>query len=279
MPNRTPSILSTFDEPSLPWTQDRSDTDQTVNFYISALAETMTETIDISTLVPNLSTSVNHDFKEIETTSLGKLLEALPIPSLLIDVSRTIVFANHAWEHISPKYGSMLNRPFHDLFPNPSASRLVKSTVQKVFLTRKSQVVKGALQVDKRKMWGRAHFKFLRMGEETAILVLVEDLTVEKQQLLSHLKYQADLKKEIADRESAEAALKASEQEMQTFIEVSAIGIAVIQKSCCVYTNGAFREMFDYESKAAVLGRPIEDLIDPDAWQSLRVILDTLSFD
>ena len=228
-----------------------------------------TETIDLSALVEHLSTSGSFDVTELGATALGKLLQALPVRSLLVNEHGTIVFANQAWEQTIADYSSLVHRQFHELFPDPSISERAHSIVQNVFLTRRSQVAKAVLQIDKRFIWGRVHFRSVRMGDERTILVLVEDLTVEKRQLLLNQKHQANLKKEIAVRKTAEESLKASEQRMRDLIEVSPIGIGVVQKELCVYANNSFRELFGYRNGDSVLGQLMRDLIDADSWQSL----------
>jgi PAS domain S-box-containing protein len=230
-----------------------------------------TETIDLGPLMAELSTSGSFDFREIETTSFGKLLQALPIPGLLIGAYEKIIFVNQAWEQISSSYRKMLHSSFHELFPNPSLSVTVKSIVQSVFLTRRSQVTKGVMQIEKERIWGRVHFRSVRMGDERAVLVLVEDLTVEKKQLLSHQRYQQSLKKEIQERKSAEAAMRASEQRMRALVEVSPIGIGIIQDGLCVYANKAFREMFAYENGVNIIGQYVDKLIEPEHGQLLRL--------
>ena len=45
---------------------------------------------------------------EVQTSSLGKLLQALPLPVLLIDKGYRIIFANQACERISPAYEKVL---------------------------------------------------------------------------------------------------------------------------------------------------------------------------
>ncbi|HMK36081.1 MAG TPA: response regulator [Desulfomonilaceae bacterium] len=226
-----------------------------------------TETIELAPLMAELTMSGNFNPTEIEATSLGKLLQALPIPSLLIGPHDRIIFANVAWEQVSCSYENILRRPCHELFPNPSTARMVKSIVQSVFSSRKSQQTMGVLEIDKKQIWGRVHFKSLRMGGEQAVLVLLEDLTAEKKQLLLHQRHQEKLKKEIAIRKSAEAAMKASEQRMRVLIEVSPIGISIVQHGTCVYANAAFREIFAYQNGDSVLDQPIENFIDAKCGQ------------
>jgi PAS domain S-box-containing protein len=236
-----------------------------------------TETIDLSALAEHLSTSGSFNVRGIGATALGKLLQALPVRSLLINEHGTIVFANQAWEETIADQLNLVHRRFHELFPDPFISERVHSIVQNVFLTRRSQVANAVLQIDKRLISARVHFKSLRMGDERKILVLVEDFTVENQQLLLNQKHQDDLKKEIAVRKSAEEALIESEERMRVLIEASPIGIGVVQKGLFVYANNSFRELFACRNGDGVLGQPMKDLIDADSLQSLSSPLVTAS--
>ena len=53
-------------------------------------------------------------------------------------------------------------------------------------------------------------YSFGRSGstEKRLVLLIVEDLTLEKKQLLLSRKYQADLEKQVAERKRAEEALE-----------------------------------------------------------------------
>jgi len=160
-----------------------------------------TETIDLKEMIRELETPVaTPGSKGFETTAFGKLMESLPIPALLLDRSHAITFANQAWERISPEYRNITGRQFRSLFPDSGAAGQVKSLVEKVFNTRITQIIEAVVKIDGRKIWGRAHLRSLRWGSEAAILALIEDLTLEKSQLVLHKRLRKELEKRVEER-------------------------------------------------------------------------------
>jgi hypothetical protein len=82
-----------------------------------------TESIDLDSLVGGaLDRSQAFTFEQIQTTSFGKLLNALPLPVLLLDRYCTIVFVNQACVKISENYQEILGSPFSSLFPDSSSA-------------------------------------------------------------------------------------------------------------------------------------------------------------
>lgn len=160
-----------------------------------------TETIDLKEMIRELETPMaSPGSRGFETTSFGKLMESLPIPALLLDRSHAITFANQAWERISPEYRNIRGRQFGSLFPDSGAAGQVKSLVERVFNTRITQIIEAVVKIDGRKIWGRAHLRSLRWGPEAAILALIEDLTLEKSQLVLHKRLRKELEKRVEER-------------------------------------------------------------------------------
>ncbi len=206
-----------------------------------SVASVGTETIDIKDLVPEeLSASGSFDFRGVEATAFGRLLHALPIPAFLVDKRFRIIFANQSWRTACPEYHKIMNSPFTSLFPKRSRSWDPQTVVEEVLRTRKSTVKTGLLQIERKTIWGRIHFRPLRISGERGILVLIEDLTSEAKQLLmsrSHAKElqrardnleerveqrtaelttaNARLQKEIKEREVAEQGLKKAQSELE----------------------------------------------------------------
>jgi len=87
--------------------------------------------------------------------------------------------------------------------------------LEDVFSTRKPQTCNAVLGTAETGIWGRLYFRSVRLDENPLILLIVEDLTLEKKQLLLSQKYQADLKKEMAERKRAEEALEKSNRELE----------------------------------------------------------------
>ena len=127
-------------------------------------------------------------------------MEALPIPVLLIERTHNIVFANQSCEKISEGYKAIEGNPFHSLFPNTKDAETAQSMLRKVFTTRKTQILEGLLKIEDRKIWGRAHIRSLKLNLDAAILVLIEDLTLEKAQLKLQQRVRKELEQRVQER-------------------------------------------------------------------------------
>jgi two-component system, cell cycle sensor histidine kinase and response regulator CckA len=243
------------------------------------VGKTPTHTIDLQNLVDELSASVVLDFSNIHQTSFGKLLESIPIPILLIDESCKIIFVNRAWQKVSANYQRILGRPFSSIFTRRSVAKAVNSIVEKAFMTRRPLVASTVLEVEESRIYGRVHFRSLRMGGGRALIVLVEDLTAEKKQLILTQKHKEallkaqeelesrvnertsalrsmneDLLREIGFRKEAEHSLEASRASFTSIVEKTGEGILVISpESVVLYANPA---------ASSLLGKPLERLIN-----------------
>jgi signal transduction histidine kinase len=176
-----------------------------------------TETIDLGSLFTrDVTESGSFDLSGgIWATTFGKMIQALPIPALVIDQAYDVVVANQACGKISPHYEAIQGRPFFNLFPNESVRSKIRAILKQVFVTRKPHISQGTLQIDTSRIWGRMTFRSMRIIDDRSILVLVEDLTTEKQLIrLSH-KYQEDLEKRVRERT---AELKQINEQLQTEI-------------------------------------------------------------
>jgi len=154
-------------------------------------ASVATEIIDLDDISGEaLSLSDSFDLTGAQTSSFGKLLQSLPIPALLIDRRFDIAFANQTCSHIDMGYKYILGKPFSSLFFNDSVSKEVQTVLETVFSCRKSQVCSTVLQIGGSRIWGRMNFRHLRMKDCRSVMALVEDLTLEKKQLLLTRKHQ-----------------------------------------------------------------------------------------
>ena len=80
-----------------------------------------TETIDLNSLfAKDVTDSGSFEIQgEIWTTAFGKVLQALPIPILLVDQPGNVMAANQACRKIGAGYEKMVGKPFSRLFANP----------------------------------------------------------------------------------------------------------------------------------------------------------------
>ncbi len=190
-----------MDEKALPTFEYLDDEDDSPSLIDRGLHAT--ESIDLKGLVDELDGfSGSPDPSEVQASSFGRLMEALPIPALLIDASRHIVFANQACEKISLNYRNIQGGPFSSLFPNLANAQSAQQLVEQVFSTRKTQILEGVLKIEQSMIWGRAHIRSLKMGPNGSVLVLIEDLTLEKTQLQLQAKLRKELEKRVEERTS-----------------------------------------------------------------------------
>ena len=153
--------------------------------------EITTLSIEIDPLLPReLTDSGSHDLRWIRDVSFGKLLESIPIPTLLVDGFFNIVFFNKAFLKIEDESAHVSGSPFSSLFPSPTDKAEVLSALSKVLHDRKTHVLESSLLLNGRTLWCRTHLRSVRFKTERMVLALIEDLTAEKKQLIISEKYQ-----------------------------------------------------------------------------------------
>ncbi|MBI4966404.1 MAG: PAS domain S-box protein [Desulfomonile tiedjei] len=209
------------------------------------LEKVFADSIDLATIDTDPMTG-SGSFKVSGTQAEGfhRLLNALPIPAMLVDQSYSAVFANEASEKINIDYRNMAGGPFFALFPHPRNALAVQVLVDKVFYEKKRQVSEGLLQVRGKKIWARMHFRSIKLDRDRLLLVLIEDLTLEKKQLFLIKKHGATLqtardelerrvedrtaelaatnwrlRQEIAERQRAEQELQRAHAELEKHVD------------------------------------------------------------
>ncbi len=258
--------------------------------------ETGTETLDLDDL-QNEANSGSFYLTSMEAGFLGKLLHAFPIPSLLVDHQHQIVFANKACGVSRIYKTNMSGRPFEDLFPYKEHSDACKMLVDHVLQTRKTQVTTSLLQINGRKMWGRLHLRSMRAWQNRSALVLIEDLTLEKKQLILTKRHQDELRKahselelrvrertveltksnellrsEISERRRAEQELKLSRASFTSIVEGSKDGIVIVDQEGAVrYCNPAAWQFFGCSAEQLAAQR-FSTQLDRNGVQELAII-------
>jgi diguanylate cyclase (GGDEF)-like protein/PAS domain S-box-containing protein len=149
------------------------------------LSKRKTESLDLSTLFNReLTESGSFDVRGVKHTSFGRLLLALPIPALVIDKSFNVRFCNEAWGRIGGSYQKMEGRPFSQFFQSQQEAAEARSLLQEIFEKRKPKVSEQKLHIENKTIWTRIYFRPLRGAQERVILCLIEDLTLEKRQII-----------------------------------------------------------------------------------------------
>ena len=107
-----------------------------------------TQTIDLdSVFTRDVTTSGSFDFRKIKNVTFGKLLEAMPIPTLLIDGGHSIVFANEAARKMANGDETLVGRQFSSLFPDPTDGKQALSEVNRIFSHRKNGLFEALLEI------------------------------------------------------------------------------------------------------------------------------------
>lgn len=151
----------------------------------------VTEAIDISSLLADdLYTSGSFDLSCVGSASFVQLLNALPIPTFLIDRQYCVGFVNRACSRLSGEGRSMAGIPFLNLLTRPQetdrAQELMEKTralLEKSFGANRPRMAEAILDMGTRKMWARLHIRSIRIGLERHLLAMIEDVTQEKKQL------------------------------------------------------------------------------------------------
>ena len=167
--------------------------------YLS-LQNEPTETIDLQGLFASeFSASGVVDLRSIGSTALGKLLEALPIPMMLVDQWFCVAFTNSAFSRISPDYREIHGERFIDVLPSPKDEQrgrvlMEKTTalLERVWVDRKPARAEAILEIGGKRIWARLHLRSIRVNSDRHIMVMIEDVTSERSQ---HRVSQRDEKK------------------------------------------------------------------------------------
>ncbi len=153
-----------------------------------ALGNEPTQTIDLQGLFSSdVGESGVFELSDITSTSLGKLLDALPVRVLLIDRWFCVAFVNQSCKKLSVNYKDMKGLRFTDLLPEPEdsarADTLRTKTItllERVFSDRRPQRAEAILKIGNHRMWERLHLRSVRLGPDRHIMVVIEDLTAER---------------------------------------------------------------------------------------------------
>lgn len=174
-----------------------------------ALGDEPTQTIDLHGLFTyDVGKSGVFDLSDIKSTSLGKLLNALPVPMLLVDQWFCIAFVNQACEKLGVNCKGVKGSRFTDLLPNPDdaarAKILENKTVdllERAFADRKPQKAEAILEIEKHRIWSRLHLRSVRLTSDRFIMVIIEDITYERAKQRISQKGEKELREAVMELE------------------------------------------------------------------------------
>ena len=239
--------------------------------------ELRAQTVDLDDwFCTDLTSSGSFDLGILAVEAFGKLLDALPIPTLLVDGSYALVFTNRACGKISPNYDKLRGVPFATLVPRSRNAEKARLLLRRVFSTRKPHVADGILEFETTKVWGRLHFSSVRIGRDRYVMILIEDLTCERTQLLLNQRdwkqtrrrvedlerlaagnveelnaAAGRLKKELSLHERTRSSLRDARRKFEALSGQVSFGVAVIDtEGSFHYLNHRFRDLFGWNSES-----------------------------
>ncbi len=129
------------------------------------------------------------DLSWISQASFGKLLQAIPMPIFLVDLSGKVKFLNTAMTTMFRDPSKIVGSSLEALFRSSEEAKRARQVVDHVLAARRAQVSEAILTFEDTQVWGRLSFRPIRFGTERCVLVLIEDLTTEKRELALNQKY------------------------------------------------------------------------------------------
>jgi two-component system, cell cycle sensor histidine kinase and response regulator CckA len=225
-----------------------------------------------------LTESGSFDLRRFQLTSMGRLLDALPVMALLVGSDHRIIFANNLSSKLVGEHEQVLGSLYTSLFPRPRDASKAYDILKTVFHERKLRVGEGAIELGATRLWGRTNLRPIRLGSKRFVLVLIEDLSLEKKHLLlierhkelisqakdafekelrertNELRESSErLEKEVAERVHAQQSLEFNKEGFRSIVEKTLEGILILDLSeTVVYANPAAARMF---------GRTIESML------------------
>ena len=161
-----------------------------------------TQTLHLDSLFTRDVTSTgSFDIRgDIWASTFGKVVQALPVPALLIDQYHNVIVANEACGTISREYEEILDSPFAGLFEDPARSRNGLELLTDVFSNRRRQVGEAKLKMGKATIWARMTYRPIRIMDLRLVLLILENLTREREQLLENKRLTEELERRVEQR-------------------------------------------------------------------------------
>lgn len=240
-----------------------------------------TQTIDLSGLLCSDDDSQGTvDVSGVRSTSFGRLLDALPMPAILIDQLCRVVFSNQACAKLSCDYLYMPGNPFLDFVPRPSdkdkAQVLADKTLAlltRVFKTRRPLTAEAILEIHGKRIWARLNLRAVKIASDRYVLALIEDVTSAKKQLELNRRRNKEseelrrdlealvdiassdlavanvrLKREIAEHLKTQQMLRAERQKCEILAQQADLATAVVAPTGTFQRiDNRFQELCGYE--------------------------------
>ena len=210
-----------------------------------------------------LTETGSFDLRWITTASFGRLMQAIPMPILLVDLSGTIEFANSSFYRFCEKCSKP--ESLYELFPDDQTILAVRNMMETLLTKRNPQVKEGLIRINAVELWSRMNFRPIRFGRERSILVLIEDLTLVKREITLNEKYRTLV--DIFPIGIAEFAL---EKPASTSVDVDEI-LSLVLNARVIETNGTFALHCGLDSTEELKGMVLEQVLTQNYVQHHRL--------
>ncbi len=219
-----------------------------------------THTIDLSNLfAADVHETGSFDLRAIESSSLGSLLNALPIPTFVIDSYYCVAFANQACRKITEDSDQMRGLRFADLLSCPGDEGKAQALVNKAqallersFQTRKPQRAEAILEISGNKLWCRLHIRSVRLATERYLLIIIEDLTPERTEQRLRQREELRLRKAYSQMETVLKQRASDVQESEEKLREAALHMERA-KDVMLREKRKFRELFQFVPVGMIL--------------------------
>ena len=181
--------------------------------------------------------------------------QAIPVSTLLLDTSGSLVFSNFATRRITEQYKNLVGNSFSTLFSDVEDSERADSLLEEILSDRRPRVVEGAFRFLDRKIWGRMHLRLVRVKEQQFVIALIENLTDEKKRLILNEKY-----KKVVNL----LPIGIVEFRLPTAFSVDLRGEEVIRtvlKARVVDGNQEFARIQGYSDTSQLIGLTLDELL------------------
>jgi PAS domain S-box-containing protein len=161
----------------------------------------------------------------LQLTALGKILDAMPMPALLIDPLSRIAFANRSCSRISRQPEKLQGLSLSTLFSEESAIAEIQRATNEVFSTGKSQLIDSTFEITGHRMWSRLYLQSMAFGSSKWMVLLMKDLAHGKNRILPSSRYHSKFPKEIAERERMEKLTFDDQHRLELILRGADLGL------------------------------------------------------
>jgi PAS domain S-box-containing protein len=250
-----------------------------------------TRSINVAALFPEeVATSGSFPLEHSAAAAFGRLLDAIPLPALVVDESLFIAYANEACIRIGWDSQGLRGKLLAAAFDSISDGKGISGLAQQVLRERQPRMSDRPLEIGGKYLWCRLHMRSLKQGSIRSVLLLLEDLTAERKQFLMSKKQSQDLRRahdtleeviqqrtaelvranaalrqEIVERNRAEMRFRVSEERYKELVELlPQMVYEVDDKGVFTFVNHAGLETLGYSFEDLRQGMKVLDVFLPE---------------